>query len=45
MSGGLNKSQVKEWFKISDEDFDKKLELKEFFVKFVIVKATLLLQD
>jgi len=33
MSGGLNKSQVKEWFKISDEDFDKKLELKEFFCK------------
>ena len=33
LSGGLNKTQVKEWFKISDDDFEKKLELKEFFCK------------
>tara|TARA_B100000989_G_scaffold134101_1_gene99644 strand:+ start:1515 stop:1841 length:327 start_codon:yes stop_codon:yes gene_type:complete len=33
MSGGLSKSQVKEWFKISDKDFEKRLELEEFFCK------------
>tara|TARA_B100000989_G_C19462634_1_gene436895 strand:+ start:76 stop:402 length:327 start_codon:yes stop_codon:yes gene_type:complete len=33
ISGGLNKSQVMEWFKISNDKFYKKLELKEFFCK------------
>ena len=33
MSGGLNKSKVKEWFKISDDEFQKKLELNEFFCR------------
>ena len=33
MSGGLNKSQVKEWFKISADEFNNKLELNEFSCK------------
>ena len=32
--GGLNKTEVIERFKISAEEFDDKLELNEFFVKF-----------
>ena len=33
MSGGLNKTDVIERFKISANEFDNKLELKEFFCK------------
>ena len=33
MSGGLNKNDVIERFKISAEEFDDKLELNEFFCK------------
>ena len=33
ISGGLNKNQVIEWFKISEQEFNNKLELKEFFCK------------
>ena len=33
MSDGLNESQVKKWFEISNDEFYKKLELNEFFCK------------
>jgi len=33
ISGGLNKTEVIERFKISSEEFDDKLELNEFFCK------------
>ena len=33
MSGGLNKNNIIERFKISAEEFDDKLELNEFFCK------------
>ena len=33
ISGGLNKTEVIERFKISAEEFDDKLELNEFFCK------------
>ena len=33
MSGGLNKNEAIERFKISEEEFDKKLEINEFICK------------